>query len=213
MHEMTATINDVAHSASNAATAATEADQRSKVTMARVRDTIALIETLSAEAGEAETAIQNLADYSKDIGGVLDVIKSIAEQTNLLALNAAIEAARAGEQGRGFAVVADEVRTLAGRTQKSTEEINNMIEVLQQGAQKAVEEMAKVRAMASDGVEHGKNSTQLLTETGQAVSVISDMTLQIASAAEEQHIVCEEIARNIETISQLSQETVNHAAI
>lgn len=212
MHEMSATINDVAQSASNAATAASEADNRAKATMAKVSDTIILIEDLSTEVGQAETVIQNLAQHSKEIGGVLDVIQSIAEQTNLLALNAAIEAARAGEQGRGFAVVADEVRTLAGRTQHSTEEINKMIEVLQQGAQNAVQEMAKVRAMAAEGVEHGKNSTQLLTETGQSVSTISDMTLQIASATEEQHIVSEEITRNIETISQLSNETAGYAA-
>ncbi|MGR9046207.1 MAG: methyl-accepting chemotaxis protein [Gammaproteobacteria bacterium] len=212
MHEMTATINNVAQSASNAATAAGEADHRSKATMARVADTITLIETLSAEVDQAETVIQNLANHSKNIGGVLDVIQGIAEQTNLLALNAAIEAARAGEQGRGFAVVADEVRTLAGRTQKSTEEINKMIKVLQQGAQSAVEEMAKVREMAAEGVEHGKNSTQLLTETGESVSTISEMTLQIASAAEEQHIVSEEIARNIEAIGQLSKETADYAA-
>ena len=212
MHQMTATINDVSQSASNAATAASEADHQSKATMARVSDTIKLIEALSAEVGQAEAVIQNLAKYSKEIGGVLDVIQSIAEQTNLLALNAAIEAARAGEQGRGFAVVADEVRTLAGRTQNSTEEINKMIEILQQGAQNAVEEMAKVRAMAAEGVEHGKNSTQLLTETSHSVSTISEMTLQIASAAEEQHIVSEEIARNIEAINQLSNETAEYAA-
>ncbi len=213
MHQMTATINEVAQSASNAAKAATDADQISQQTMHRVGDTVRLIGALSSEVDSAESAILNLAQYSKDIGGVLEVIQSIAEQTNLLALNAAIEAARAGEQGRGFAVVADEVRTLAGRTQKSTEEINKMIEVLQQGAKNAVDEMTKVRIKAADGVEHGENSAKLLTETARSVTTISDMILQIASAAEEQHIVSEEIARNIETIDRLSKETSEHATI
>jgi aerotaxis receptor len=213
MHQMTATINEVAQSASNAAKAATDADQISQQTMQRVGETVKLIGALSSEVDSAESVILNLAQYSKDIGGVLEVIQSIAEQTNLLALNAAIEAARAGEQGRGFAVVADEVRTLAGRTQKSTEEINKMIEVLQQGAKNAVDEMTKVRIKAADGVEHGENSARLLTETTQSVSTISDMILQIASAAEEQHIVSEEIARNIEAIDRLSKETSEHATI
>lgn len=212
MHQMSATINEVAQSASNAAKAASDTDRLSQQTMRRVGDTITLIDALSDEVDSAESAIQNLAQYSKDIGGVLEVIQSIAEQTNLLALNAAIEAARAGEQGRGFAVVADEVRTLAGRTQNSTEEIKAMIENLQKGAKNAVDEMAKVRAKAADGAEHGKNSVQLLTETTQSVSTISDMVLQIASAAEEQHIVSEEIARNIEAIDRLSKETAEHAA-
>lgn len=212
MHQMSATINEVAQNASNAAKAASDTDQLSQQTMRRVGDTITLIDALSDEVDSAESAIQNLAQYSKDIGGVLEVIHSIAEQTNLLALNAAIEAARAGEQGRGFAVVADEVRTLAGRTQNSTEEINAMIENLQKGAKTAVDEMAKVRAKAANGAEHGKNSVQLLTETTQSVSTISDMILQIASAAEEQHIVSEEIARNIEAIDRLSKETAEHAA-
>lgn len=213
MHQMTATINEVAQSASNAAKAASDADRISQQTMQRVGETVKLIGALSSEVDSAESAILNLAQYSKDIGGVLEVIQSIAEQTNLLALNAAIEAARAGEQGRGFAVVADEVRTLAGRTQKSTEEINKMIEVLQQGAKNAVDEMAKVRIKAANGVEHGENSAKLLTETTQSVSTISDMILQIASAAEEQHIVSEEIARNIEAIDRLSKETSEHATI
>ncbi|MBU2571222.1 MAG: methyl-accepting chemotaxis protein [Gammaproteobacteria bacterium] len=213
MHQMTATINEVAQSASNAAKAATDADQISQQTMQRVGETVKLIGALSSEVDSAESVILNLAQYSKDIGGVLEVIQGIAEQTNLLALNAAIEAARAGDQGRGFAVVADEVRTLAGRTQKSTEEINKMIEVLQQGAKNAVDEMTKVRIKAADGVEHGENSARLLTETTQSVSTISDMILQIASAAEEQHIVSEEIARNIEAIDRLSKETSDHATI
>lgn len=207
MHQMSATINEVAKNASNAAKAATDADQISRQTMRRVGDTIKLIGALSSEVDTAEVAIQDLAQHSKDIGSVLEVIESIAEQTNLLALNAAIEAARAGEQGRGFAVVADEVRTLAGRTQKSTEEIKQMIEVLQQGTQNAVDKMTRVRIKAADGVEQGENSIQLLNETAQSVGTISDMILQIASAAEEQHLVSEEIARNIEAIDQLSKET------
>ncbi len=212
IHEMTATIDEISQSASHAAEAAGEAEQRAKTTMASVGETIALIESLSAEVDKAEEVIQNLAKRSKDIEGVLDVIRGIAEQTNLLALNAAIEAARAGEQGRGFAVVADEVRTLSLRTQNSTLEIVKMVEALQQGASGAVQEMAKVRTMAAEGVEHGQNSTRQLIETGQSVTIISEMTIQIASAAEEQHIVSEEIARNVEAISQLSNETAEYAA-
>jgi aerotaxis receptor len=212
VQQLTGTIDEVARSASNAAKAATDANQQSKQTLSRVSETLDLISSLSQEIDGAETAIQHLAKNSLDISGVLDVIKSIAEQTNLLALNAAIEAARAGEQGRGFAVVADEVRTLAGRTQKSTEEINSMIQALQQGTSRTVEEMAKVRRKASESAEKGQISTQLLIETNNSVNTISDMTLQIATAAEQQHAVSAEIARNIAAIDRLSQETSSHAA-
>ncbi|WP_446810363.1 methyl-accepting chemotaxis protein [Methylomonas sp. 2BW1-5-20] len=211
IHEMSATVSEVARSAANAANAANDVNRQSQETMSRVNDTIHMIDRLETAVGQAEAVIQILADHSKKIGGVLDVIQGIAEQTNLLALNAAIEAARAGEQGRGFAVVADEVRTLAGRTQKSTEEIHKMIDGLRSGVQNAVQEMAKVREMAATGAEHGKNSTELLQQTTRSVNFINEMIVQIAGAAEQQHIVAEEISRNVEAIGTLSRQTSDHA--
>ncbi|MBD9357167.1 methyl-accepting chemotaxis protein [Methylomonas albis] len=211
IHEMSATVSEVARSAANAANAANDANRQSQETMSRVNDTIQMIDRLETAVGQAEAVIKILADHSKNIGGVLDVIQGIAEQTNLLALNAAIEAARAGEQGRGFAVVADEVRTLAGRTQKSTEEIHKMIVGLRSGVHNAVQEMAKVREMAATGAEHGKNSTELLQQTSRSVNFINEMIVQIASAAEQQHSVAEEISRNVEAIGSLSRQTSEHA--
>lgn len=212
IHEMSATVSEVARSAANAAQAANDVNQQSQETLSRVNNTIQMIDRLVIAVDQAETVIKIVADHSKKIGGVLDVIQGIAEQTNLLALNAAIEAARAGEQGRGFAVVADEVRTLAGRTQKSTEEIHKMIDGLRSGVNNAVQEMAKVREMAATGAEHGKNSTESLQQTTLSVNIINDMIVQIASAAEQQHIVSEEISRTVEAVGTLSRQTTEHAA-
>lgn len=211
MHQMSATINEVAKSAANAAGSAGDVNRQSKETLLRVNDTVELIAQLVAAVNQAESVIHVLSERSNSIGKVLDVIKGIAEQTNLLALNAAIEAARAGEQGRGFAVVADEVRTLAGRTQQSTEEIHKMIDVLQSGVKDAVREMSNVKEMAASGAEHGKSSTELLNDTVKSVSFINDMVIQIASAAEEQHMVSEEISRTVEAVGNLSRETAIHA--
>jgi aerotaxis receptor len=211
IHQMSATVSEVAKSAANAATAAHDVNQQSQETMSRVNDTIVMIDKLATAVSQAETVILVLSDHSKKIGGVLDVIQGIAEQTNLLALNAAIEAARAGEQGRGFAVVADEVRTLAGRTQKSTEEIHKIIEGLRSGVNNAVKEMSTVREMAATGAEHGKNSTELLQQTARSVTIINEMIVQIASAAEQQHTVSEDISKTVEAIGSLSRETAEHA--
>ncbi|MDT4331460.1 methyl-accepting chemotaxis protein [Methylomonas sp. MED-D] len=211
IHQMSATVSEVARSAANAADAANNVSQKSQASVARVNDTIGMMESLAGAVNQAEAVIQVLSTHSQNIGGVLDVIQGIAEQTNLLALNAAIEAARAGDQGRGFAVVADEVRTLAGRTQKSTEQIHRMINDLRGGTENAVAEMARVREMAAAGSEHGKNSTSLLHETLQSVGYINEMIVQIASAAEQQHVVSEGIARTVEAIGNLSRQTSEHA--
>ena len=139
----------------------------------------------------------------------MDVIKSIAEQTNLLALNAAIEAARAGEQGRGFAVVADEVRTLAGRTQESTAEIEGLINALQSGAEEAVSVMTQSRESVNSTVEHAKQAGESLSSITSAVEIIVDMNVQIATASEEQSAVSEEINRNVINIQDISEKTAD----
>ncbi|MEJ2405212.1 MAG: methyl-accepting chemotaxis protein [Candidatus Thiodiazotropha sp.] len=155
--------------------------------------------------------IKQLETESNNIGSVLDVIKSIAEQTNLLALNAAIEAARAGEQGRGFAVVADEVRTLAGRTQSSTQEIEEMISKLQAGTSNAVKVMDQGMSMTRVGVDQAALAGEALQTINTAVEHISVMNSQIASAAEEQSSVTEEINRSIISINQVADQTSSGA--
>ena len=211
MHEMTATVQEVAHNASGAAEAAHVADREAKEGQQVVTHTISAIENLATEVERAATVIHELEADSDNISNVLTVIQNIAEQTNLLALNAAIEAARAGEQGRGFAVVADEVRTLASRTQDSTTEIRNMIERLQSGAGRAVEVMESSRNQAKSGVDEVAKAGQKLELITQAVTAINDMNAQIASAAEEQSAVAEEINRNITTVSDVAKQTSSAA--
>lgn len=211
MNEMTATVHEVARNASDAAGAADNADQEANKGRRIVTDTIRVIELLAGDVKSAEAVIDKLAQDSENIGGVLDVIRGIAEQTNLLALNAAIEAARAGEQGRGFAVVADEVRTLASRTQESTQEIQQMIEQLQSGAHNAVSVMQQSSARAQEGVEEAARAGASLDAITRAVATISDMNAQIATAAEEQSAVAEEINRNIVNISQVVEQTAQGA--
>ncbi len=211
MNEMSATVQEVANSAAHAAEAARRANQESGNGKKVINQTIQAIEHLAKEVERAAGVIHTLEQNSESIGSVLDVIRSIAEQTNLLALNAAIEAARAGEQGRGFAVVADEVRTLASRTQQSTAEIQKMIEQLQSGASKAVEVMELSRREATAGVQQVVQAGQSLDTIAQAVSTINDMNTQIASAAEEQSAVAEEINRNIYNISQVADQTTQGA--
>ena len=160
-----------------------------------------MIKALAERVEQAAQTIESLNTNSEEIGVVLEVIKGIADQTNLLALNAAIEAARAGEQGRGFAVVADEVRTLASRTQKSTEEIHHMIERLQHGARNAVKVMAEGREQAQNGVEQATRAGESLAQITFAITTINDMNTQIATAAEQQSAVAEEINRNVVAIS------------
>ncbi len=207
MNEMTATVQEVASHAAHAAEAATSARDEAQGGQRVVSANIDAIQRLADEVMQTAELINRLAEDSNAIGTVLDVIRGIAEQTNLLALNAAIEAARAGEQGRGFAVVADEVRTLAQRTQESTSEIQDMIERLQAGARNAVEAMEKGRAGAESSVRQAVTAGESLQAINQAVAAISDMNLQIATAAEEQSAVAEEINRNITTINMVADET------
>jgi methyl-accepting chemotaxis protein len=207
MNEMNATVHEVAKNASSAAGAAHNADEQATTGKRVVEKTMDVIENLADEVNTTGNAIRDLAQDSENIGSVLDVIRGIAEQTNLLALNAAIEAARAGEQGRGFAVVADEVRTLAQRTQKSTQEIQEMIERLQKGTANAVSAMEKSQEQAHAGVAQAAEAGTSLDAIKQAVDSISEMNTQIASAAEEQSAVAEEINKNISNISQVSEQT------
>jgi len=204
--EMSAEVHEVARNAQNAADAARQAEVRSREGAEVVGATIHSIRQLAQEMESASTTIQTLEQETANIGAVLAVIKGIAEQTNLLALNAAIEAARAGEQGRGFAVVADEVRALAARTQESTKDIQQMIERLQIGVQNAVKATHSGSARARQSVEQAAGVDQALSVTGDSVQRINDMAAQIATACEEQSSVTEEIARNISDIRDLSNE-------
>lgn len=211
MNEMTSTVQEVAQNINHTASAAHEANEHTVSGQKIVGQAVVQVGQLADQIEQASATINDLEQQTEGINTVLDVIKGIAEQTNLLALNAAIEAARAGEQGRGFAVVADEVRTLAGRTQKSTEEINHMIEKLQSGSQRAVEVMEKSREQARTVVEHATESGTALSTIATAVTKINDMSTQIASAAEEQSSVSEEINRNIVKINDMANDTADGA--
>ena len=210
INEMTATIQEVAKNAANTSETATSANESTIEGQNIVKQTVSSISQLANDIESASGVINQLESHSENIGGVLDVIKNIAEQTNLLALNAAIEAARAGEQGRGFAVVADEVRTLASRTQESTQEIETMIEKLQKGSQDAVQAMDDSQSQAAVSVEQANNAGTALQKITNSVSLISDMNTQIATAAEEQSSVAEEINKNIISVNNLG--TQNSAA-
>lgn len=209
--EMSATAQDVARNAAHAAEAARDVDQATHEGLTVIDQTTRSIGTLASELNHAMTQVESLADSSEQIGSVLEVIRGIAEQTNLLALNAAIEAARAGEAGRGFAVVADEVRSLARRTQESIEEIRLVIERLQSGTREVVTAMQGSRNHAQGSVDQVGNAVAALQKIGDAVAVISDMNLQIASAAEEQSAVAEEINRNVAGIRDVTESLSGQA--
>jgi methyl-accepting chemotaxis protein len=211
MNEMSATVQAVAVNADSAAAAAESADSEAAAGKEIVSSTIDVINTLAMEVDKAAEVITKLETESESIGVVLEVIRGIAEQTNLLALNAAIEAARAGEQGRGFAVVADEVRILAQRTQESTQEIRQMIERLQSGAGEAVSVMVQGRAQAKASVEQASKAGASLEAITKAVSDISTMNTQIARAAKEQSSVANDINMNISGIAKVSDETSSGA--
>ena len=207
MNEMTTTVQEVSSNIAETAHAADEANGQTAEGRDVVDATVRAIQQLAGQIEDAAGVIHRLEKDSESISAVLDVIKGVAEQTNLLALNAAIEAARAGEQGRGFAVVADEVRTLAGRTQESTEEINQVIETLQTGSRQAVEVMNRSREQAQQVVEQANRAGASLESIAQAVARINQMSTQIASAAEEQNAVAEEINRNVVSITEMANQT------
>jgi methyl-accepting chemotaxis protein len=211
MNQMTATVQEVARNASSAAASAHHADEQATQGKQVMGQSMKANDLLAKEVERAAEVIERLEGESESIGKVLEVIQEIAEQTNLLALNAAIEAARAGEQGRGFAVVADEVRTLANRTQHSTQEIQQIIERLQTGATEAAQVMVEGKSRAQESVELVDKAGEALDVIVGAVDTISTMNTQIASAAEEQTAVAEEINRNIVNITQVAEGTSNGA--
>jgi methyl-accepting chemotaxis protein len=207
MNQMTATVLEVARSAQDAAQAADHADQQAREGDKVVSQAIEQIEQLAEEVLNSTQAMRLLKQESDKIGGVLEVIKSVSQQTNLLALNAAIEAARAGEAGRGFAVVADEVRGLAQRTQQSTEEIEELIAALQQGTQQVATALDNSRGLTDNSVQLSRRAGSALEQITRTVSTIQDMNQQIATASEEQSAVAEQVNRNIISVRDISEQT------
>ncbi len=211
MNQMAVTASEVANNAQSAAAAAQEADSATQTGVGIVEQTTELIGSLSTRIEDAVSNVEILEKATNNIETVLQVINEIAEQTNLLALNAAIEAARAGEQGRGFAVVADEVRTLASRTQDSTTEIRAMIDQLQLGVKTVVDAMKSSQGAAQETVEQAQSTQQALDKICNAINLINDMNIQIASAAEEQSSVSDEINQNTVRIRDISNEVSDYA--
>ncbi|WED23752.1 methyl-accepting chemotaxis protein [Vibrio sp. JC009] len=207
INEFSSTVQDVSNSAASAAGASETAEKATSEGMSIVEQTIDKITQLDGEIHSATQLIQELSEQSTEIGTVVDVIEGISEQTNLLALNAAIEAARAGEAGRGFAVVADEVRSLASRTQQSTEEIKSMISKLQDSSKNSLSKMELGAEDAKATVDMAQQAGIALNEITQSVSVINSLNIQIAAAAEQQSVVTEEISQNINSINDISTET------
>lgn len=211
VEELSATVKEVAGNTQLTADSAKEANDQAQKGLGVVQLSYQSIDVLSVEIDSLAKQINNLHESSTNITKVVDVIKSVAEQTNLLALNAAIEAARAGEQGRGFAVVADEVRTLAQRTQQSTLEIETFIGTLQSDANAAHQVIEDSQSKASVAVENSKNVEHTLEEITSAISHIFSMTEQVATAIEEQSVVTQDVAQNIVNIEQMSAETTTGA--
>ncbi len=214
INQMATTVNEVSEHVNSAASAATEANDQTDNINVLMTKSVHSIKSLDAELSNASQIIETLNEDSNNIGSVIEVIENIAEQTNLLALNAAIEAARAGEAGRGFAVVADEVRTLATRTADSTQEIHAMINKLQSGTSNAVEAMETAKTRAQESVTEVESSETATASVSSSINIIYEMNTQVATAAEEQAAVASEINKNIhnirdqvETNAQASQTT------
>ncbi len=212
VNELTMAIQEVARNTSNTAQNTKEAASITDSGQAGIRLAVERVQSLSSRITQTAEIMVKLESQAKNVTSVIDVIRGVAEQTNLLALNAAIEAARAGEQGRGFAVVADEVRTLASRTQQSTADIQGMLEQLQTGVQHAVDAMNASALMTSDAVKSANEAGSSLAGIGSAVKGISDMTLQIATAAEEQSSVTSDIDKNLVQINTLAMNTAEDAS-
>ncbi len=211
VHQMSATVQEVAANAAEAAHSVQTVRQQALEGQKVVQGSVTAISDLAGSVDQATQSIQALENDVQNIAGILDVIRSIADQTNLLALNAAIEAARAGEQGRGFAVVADEVRTLAQRTQESTEEIQSMIEQLQSGANNAVTVIQSGRGQAETSVQQATQAGDTLNAITDDILRIADMNTQIASATEEQSATVDMINHNVTNINQAFGETTEGA--
>ncbi|PKM13499.1 MAG: methyl-accepting chemotaxis protein [Gammaproteobacteria bacterium HGW-Gammaproteobacteria-5] len=209
MHEMAATVQEVARNAEQASNAARQADQQARQGDLVVQDAVGQISNLAGEVNQSAHAIEALHAESGRIGSVLEVIRAVAEQTNLLALNAAIEAARAGEQGRGFAVVADEVRALARRTHDSTEEIEGLIANLQRVAQQAVEQMQSSRDLTQRTVDLANEAGVALGRITESVSTIEQMNQQIAAAAEQQSAVAENISESVTRVRDIGDQSAS----
>jgi methyl-accepting chemotaxis protein len=207
MNEMVATVSDVAKSAEAAFAAAQLASQKSGDGEAAVNETLTFVTDLNRQIGTVMKQLRDLQSDTQNIGTVLDVIKSVAEQTNLLALNAAIEAARAGEQGRGFAVVADEVRSLAQRTQSSATEIETLISNLVSSAETSVTTMEKGSKLAEQTLERAQTAGATIQEMAEAVEEIRQYNSQIATAAEQQTSVAEDINQNVTLIRDVGEQS------
>ncbi|WP_210394587.1 methyl-accepting chemotaxis protein [Motiliproteus sediminis] len=212
MNQMNTTVHDVAHNVAEAAQASSEGAAAAGQGRAVVEQAVAAVTQLSQRLSQSAELTHTLEQESANISSILEVINGIAEQTNLLALNAAIEAARAGEQGRGFAVVADEVRTLAQRTSDSTAEIDGVIQRLQQGAGAAAQAMTQSSNEAAGAVELAAEAGRALAQIATVIEKIDAMSLQIASASEQQSSVADEINANIERISMVTRESTEGAA-
>lgn len=211
VNELTMAIQEVARNTGNTAQSTKDANRITEQGQDRIRLAVSHVQGLSTHVTQTAQAMVKLEDEAKNVTSVIDVIRGVAEQTNLLALNAAIEAARAGEQGRGFAVVADEVRTLASRTQQSTADIQGMLSKLQQGVQHAVAGMNESATMTNEAVHSASDAGQSLSGIGAAVQEITNMAIQIATAVEEQSSVTAEIDKNLVEINQLAMTTSDGA--